>query len=243
MSVFWKTKFSIEPGFGMESYSLGHFFWLAVLVVLILFLGKKYKNCDESGRQKMRLTIAFLTIADELSKYILTLPTGQWDWNFLPFHLCSISMFAVLIHSITGNKYLEEYLYAVGLPAATMAMVFPDWTGQLPFFNLMCIHSFTIHMLLVIYPCLLIAGGFKPDIRKLVVVLFAVLLLAIVMYFVNNILDTNFFFVNGGGDGANPLSILEGYVGRWYLLAIPLIGTICWLPMYIIPNRFAKRAR
>ena len=225
----------------MGSYSAGHFFWLLILAALIVFLGRIYRSSDEAVRRKIRLTVAFLTILDELSKYVLTLPTDQWNWNFLPFHLCSISMFAVFIHALTGNRYVEEYLYALGLPAALMAMIFPDWTDGLPFLNMMCIHSFTIHMLLVLYPCLLLYGGFRPDWRKLMAVLPVVFLLAIVMHLVNNVLGTNFFFVNGGGDGANPLSIVENHIGRWYLLVIPVIATACWLPMYLIPYRHKKQ--
>ena len=45
---------------------------------------------------------------------------------------------------------------------------------------------------------------------------------------------------NGGGDGVNPLSMLESIVGWWYLLAMPAIALICWLPMYLIPLKCGK---
>ena len=239
MPDFLKSRFTIEPGKGMDSYSLGHFIWLGLLFFLIFFLGKKYKAADEDKRKKIRIVIASLIMLDEIVKDIIMPITGQWDWSFLPFHLCSISVFVVFIHALTGNRILEEYTYAITLPTASMAMAFPDWTGALPCMNLMCIHSFSIHLLLVLYPCLLLYGGFIPSAKQLFRLIPIVAFLAFVMYFVNGALGTNFFFVNGGGDG-NPLTFLEKYIGGWYRLAFPVIAAICWIPMYLPFRNKAK---
>lgn len=232
MPDFLKSRFTIEPGKGMGSYSIGHFMWLLLLFILIFALGRKYKTADESKRKGMRLIIAWLIMLDEIMKDILMPLTGQWDWSFLPLHLCSISVFIVFIHAYTGNKFLEEYIYAVTLPTASMAMAFPDWTAMLPCMNIMCFHSFSIHLLLVLYPCLLLYGGFRPSAKRLFCIIPFIALFAFVIYFVNKALGTNFFFVNGGGNG-NPLTFLEKYIGGWYRLAFPVIAAICWLPMYL----------
>lgn len=239
MPDFLKSRFTIEPGKGMDSYSLGHFIWLGLLFFLIFFLGKKYRAADEDKRKKIRIVIASLIMLDEIVKDIIMPITGQWDWSFLPLHLCSISVFVVFIHALTGNRILEEYTYAITLPTASMAMAFPDWTGALPCMNLMCIHSFSIHLLLVLYPCLLLYGGFIPSAKQLFRLIPIVAFLAFVMYFVNGALGTNFFFVNGGGDG-NPLTFLEKYIGEWYRLAFPVIAAICWIPMYLPFRNKAK---
>ena len=239
MPDFLKSRFTIEPGKGMDSYSFGHFIWLGLLFFLIFFLGKKYRAADEDKRKKIRIAIASLIMLDEIVKDIIMPITGQWDWSFLPFHLCSISVFVVFIHALTGNRMLEEYTYAITLPTASMAMAFPDWTGALPCMNLMCIHSFSIHLLLVLYPCLLLYGGFIPSAKQLFRLIPIVAFLAFVMYFVNGALGTNFFFVNGGGDG-NPLTFLEKYIGGWYRLAFPVIAAICWIPMYLPFRNKAK---
>lgn len=223
----------------MGSYSLGHFIWLGLLFFLIFFFGKKYRAADEDKRKKIRIAIASLIMLDEIVKDIIMPITGQWDWSFLPLHLCSISVFVVFIHALTGNRMLEEYTYAITLPTASMAMAFPDWTGALPCMNLMCIHSFSIHLLLVLYPCLLLYGGFIPSAKQLFRLIPIVAFLAFVMYFVNGALGTNFFFVNGGGDG-NPLIFLEKYIGGWYRIAFPVIAAICWIPMYLPFRNKAK---
>ena len=217
MPDFLKSRFTIEPGNGMGSYSLGHFIWLGLLFFLIFFFGKKYRAADEDKRKKIRIVIASLIMLDEIVKDIIMPITGLWDWSFLPFHLCSISVFVVFIHALTGNRILEEYAYAITLPTASMAMAFPDWTGALP----------------------LLYGGFIPSAKQLFRLIPIVAFLAFVMYFVNGALGTNFFFVNGGGDG-NPLTFLEKYIGGWYRLAFPVIAAICWIPMYLPFRNKAK---
>ena len=210
--------------------------WLALLICLIVFLGRAYREGTNEKRKSMRIAVALLIIADELLKDIAMPLTGQWEWEFLPLHICSISVFIVAIHAFTENRLAGEYLYAVTLPTASLAMLFPDWTGSLPLFNLMCFHSFSIHLLLVLYPSLMLSGGFRPSLRYLKKLVPVFAMMFVIMHFINNALDTNFFFVNGGGVG-NPLSLIEGRVGMLYLAAMPVIAAVGWLPMYILPAR------
>lgn len=236
MSNFLKTKFTIEPGHGMGSFSSGHLLWLALLICLIVFLGRAYREGTNEKRKSMRIAVALLIIADELLKDIAMPFTGQWEWEFLPLHICSISVFIVAIHAFTGNRLAGEYLYAVTLPTASLAMLFPDWTGSLPLFNLMCFHSFSIHLLLVLYPSLMLSGGFCPSLRYLKKFVPVFAMMFVIMHFINNALDTNFFFVNGSPEGS-PLEFIEDRIGKGYLLAFPLIAVMLWLPMYTIPCR------
>ena len=234
MGTFWLTKFTIGPGHGMGAYSLGHFFWLAAVVLTIVLLGRSYRNGDGKHRKRVLHILALLALLDELYKDIVPILTGQWNWAFLPLHICSISIFVIIIHAITGSAVAAEFLYAVSLPTAIMALVFPNWTSSLPFWNYESIHSFSIHGLIVIYPAILLYGGFRPCARRLLPVSAIFLALSGIASLANHFLGTNFFFLSGGDDG-NPLSLLESYIGHWYILAFPVIAAICWIPMYRIP--------
>lgn len=239
MDLFLKTKFTIEPGHGMGQYSLGHVLWLAGAILTIILLGRVYKGSDEHRRRIIRWVLAALTLIDELYKDIIPIMTGQWDWAFLPLHICSISIFAVALHAITGSDKVAEFLYAVTLPTAIMALVFPNWTAMLPCCNYESIHSFSVHILLVIYPSMLLFGGFRPSFPRLRYSIIPFGVLTVIAVVANAKLGTNFFFLNGGESG-NPLGFLERYVGGWYVLAFPLIAAVCWLPMYLLPRRLSR---
>ncbi len=242
MPDFWKTKFTMEAGKGMGALSPGHLLWLALTLFLFMYLGSRYKAMDESRRKGLRWTVSILILIDEAAKDIVFPATGQWEWAFLPLHVCSVSVFIVFLHALTGSALLSEYLYAVTLPTALMALVFPDWTGVLPFLNFECFHSFSIHMLLALYPVMLCRGGFRPSWGRLRLLIAPIAVYWVAMYFVNNALGTNFAFVNGGASG-NPLAVLEGYIGPWYRLAFPAIAAAVWLPMYLIPAALEKRRK
>ena len=193
---------------------------------------------DERGLSRSPVRDALMRLADEALKYAVTIPTGQWIWEFLPLHLCSISVFIAFFHAVSGSVYLAEYLYAVSLPTALMALVFPDWMN-LPLINIMCFHSFSIHILIALYPAMLLSGGFRPSFRRLIRLVPFIVLYGVAIYFVNNALGTNFFFMNGPAEG-NPLTILERYIGGWYRIAFPIIAAIVWTIMYLPFSRPAR---
>ena len=242
MDDFFKTKDTIGPGQGMGSFTAVHLAWL-VAIATVAFLVMRYcRKADRKGRRRVMVTLACLTALDELAKYLITIPTGQWNWEYLPLHLCSISVFAVCLHAITESDEVGEFLYALSLPSAIMALVFPNWTNLLPAWNAMCIHSFTIHGLLVVYPLALLACGWRPSFKRLAYSIIPIIVMLIVALVVNTTLGTNFFFLSSGDNG-NPLSFIEGYIGQWYLLCWPLIFAIIWALMYLLPRRLSGQQR
>lgn len=230
MSNFLYVVRSAPAGIGMGSYSAGHIFWLLLSLAALFFATRYYRRADGQGRRRMRRNIVIAMFADEALKWLVTIPTGQWNWAYLPLHLCSISIFVALLHYLTERPLTEEFLFAVSLPGAAMALLFPNWTN-LPFFNIMPIHSFSIHILIVMYPCLLLAEGFRPDIRHLPRLSVYLVAGAALAYLVNSILGTNLFFMNGANEG-NPLSILEKYVGPWYRLGFIVLAFLLWTILY-----------
>ena len=240
MDSFLLTKYTIGDGLGMGSYSPGHLLWLLMIAAVIAVLGRKYRTMDGKGQRVVLLVLAALSLADELFKDIVPIATEQWNWAFLPLHICSISIFAIIAHALTRSSIAAEFLYAVSLPTAAMALVFPNWTAMLPCCNYESIHSFSIHGLIVIYTAMLLYGGFRPSAGRLRYVVVIFLALAAVAYAANAAFGTNFFFLSSGDEG-NPLGLLERYIGKGYLIAFPVIAALCWLPMYMIPMHLEKR--
>lgn len=230
MSNFLYAEKTVPPGIGMGSYSAGHIFWLILSAVSIYCAVRYYKKADREKQKRMQRNIVIAMFADEALKWFVTIPTGQWNWAYLPLHLCSISMFVAFWHYKTESPMSKEFLFAVSLPGAAMALLFPNWSS-LPFLNIMCMHSFSIHLLIVIYPCLLLAEGFTPNIRHLPRLVLYLLLGSAAAFGVNSVLKTNFFFMNGADEG-NPLSILEKLIGPWYRLGFLFIALVLWSLMY-----------
>lgn len=221
MEYFFDTVETIPLGVGFGSYSSLHFIWLGVLVALCVGVGLLYRRLSETGRRRARWIVAALLVLDELIKQIPLIITGRWLPDYLPLHLCSINIFLIAWHAWKGGKTIGGFLYTVCIPGALAAMLFPTWVS-LPATNLMCIHSFTVHILLILYPVMLTAGGdIRPNWRQIPKYLLILACMAVLVYIVNILLDTNFFFLIKADPG-NPLYWFEENWGS-HLLGFPVI--------------------
>ena len=84
-------------------------------------------------------------------------------------------------------------MYALCLPGALIAMLSPSWQ-RLLVWNLMHLHSYSVHVLLILYPVLLLAGGFRPQMQNIRKVLEFLVCTATPIFFLNRLIGTNFFF-------------------------------------------------
>ena len=90
---------------------------------------------------------------------------GNFNWDYLPLHLCSINIFLIALHAWKPSRLLDNFLYFICIPAATAALLFPTWTS-LPAANFMFWHSTSVHILLAAYPIMLFSGGdIRPSVR------------------------------------------------------------------------------
>ncbi len=215
-----------------EHFSPLHLSTVALIFIIIIAAMLVYRKLSEKNRQKFLNVMAFLLLADEIFKYVFTASTGQWEWGFLPLHLCSINIFICVLHSIKRDDLTAETLYALCVPGAFLAIIMPTWTN-LPLWNAMSLHSNSVHLLLEMYPLILVAGGFRPSIKRLPKVFLLLLCECVPIFFLNKILNTNFFFLNGTEN--NPLlELLAKIFGEnLYFLGMPFILIVVWAVMYL----------
>ncbi len=225
ISKFFWTKQTYKQVFGIDYSSFRlfdgtHLCWLGIAAALCLLIFGIYKRLKPSQKRKMLVILVGIMLFDELLKYVFTGLTGQFEVHFLPFHLCSINIFVCLWYVIRPNRVAANILYCVCLPAAIVALVMPSWT-TLPMWNLMALHSESIHILLAVFPLLLFADGFRPNIRTLPGVSLFLFCASIPAMILNKLFDTNFMFLNGT-DG-NPVLELSAAVFGEKLYVIGLL--------------------
>ncbi len=243
MNPYLATKTNIPEGYGHELFSLTHILTLLFTAALIYAVSRVYRRVDEKSRITIKRVIAFLLIADEILKDGNALLTGQWEWGLLPLHLCSVNIFIILYEAFSDSETAKNYLYAVCIPGAICALIFPSWITSLPYFGLMSLHSWSVHILLLMYPILLLSGGFIPDWHKFfrarVIIPFAFFLAF--DYFFNNAFNTDFFFLRKGGEG-NPLSFFESILpDPLYIVFVLVLLVLMVVMMYFINFLIKKR--
>ena len=225
MKYLLDTTNTIPEGVGFPLFGATHLIWLGLIAVFIVGSCVVYRNLRSTQRERMRLLFAALLVADELFKYAILTIGDRWLPEYLPFHLCSVNIFLIAWHSLRPGKLTDNFLYTVCIPGALAALLFPNW-AVLPFPNLMHIHSFTVHTLLMAYPIMLTAAGeIRPSARYVPKCLGLLAILCTPGIICNFIWDTNFMFLMYADPG-NPLYIFEQLWGNHLYGLHILVGAV-----------------
>lgn len=231
MKYFLDTTETIPAGVGFVHFGALHIIWLTVFAVLTVINCIFYRKLGGKGKRNWKIVVALLLLADELFKDVMLIVGGRFRPDYLPLHLCSINIILIAIHAWKPSKLLSGYLYTVGIPGAMAALLFPSWTS-LPLGNFMHLHSFTVHILLAMYPIVLAASGeLNPQVRQLPRYLLLLVAMAIPIYGINLLLDTNFMFLMSAEPG-NPLYLFEQIWGN-HLYGFPVLITAVLIVMYV----------
>ncbi len=216
-----------------------HITLIAIAAIIITASVLIFRRMGNEGKTKFLSVITVLLLLDELAKYAIAFMANSWSWRYLPLHLCSINIFVCLIYTITKKKFFAEILYCLCLPGAIIAMLVPSW-NILPIFSAMHLHSANVHIMLALYPILLLSNGFRPNFRHLPKILPLLLTVCVPIYFINKWLGTNFFFLSE--TAGNPvLEMLASILGEnYFFLGLPVLLAVVWVLLYL-PWVIAKR--
>ena len=241
--MFLDTVETIKDGAGFDLFGKTHLIWIVVFLVLAIGVPLIYRRLSTKARNIMRITVACLIILDEIWKWVFLLIGDRYEHSYLPLHLCSINVFLVAFHIFKQPKVVNNFLYAICIPAGIIALLTPSWTA-LPPANFMHIHSFTIHILLALYPLMLVVGGdIKPNIKMVPKCLLLLICMGVIVLGVNFLCDTNFMFLMRTDDIAF-LVLFENIFGahQWaFPILLPIIMLIMYLPIIIINKIKSKQ--
>lgn len=237
--MFLYTKDTVPEGVGFSTFGATHLIWLVVLAILsagVIFI---YRKSDPHKRFIMRFTVGVIIVLFEIIKDIVAAFIGDLDADHLPLHLCGINVLLIGFDIFKPTKTVRGFLYYFCIPGALLALFFPNWT-VLPCMNFFHIHSFLIHALLVLYPFMLISDGeIKVGIKTMLKSIALLICMAIPVYFVNILCDTNFMFLMDAETG-NPLGLFEKYLGShlWgFPILLPIVMLIMYIPLCLISKK------
>ncbi len=233
--MFFKTKGNIPDGLGFEAFDLTHILWLLAGVLLCVTACLFYKRLDDKKRKTMLTILGCYIFFQEMLKNVVVAAVDEFTPGYLPFHLCGINILLIAFDVVKQTRAVRNFLYYFSIPGALMALLFPNWTSQ-PFWNFFHLHSFTIHILLVMYPLLLVTTGqVDTDLKSAFKSILLLVGLAIPVYGLNLLWDTNFMFLMEPDKG-NPLELFEKLLGShlWgFPILLPVVVLVMYLPLLI----------
>ena len=215
-----------------ELYSPVHLIWLGAIAVVCILACLKFRKLPYQRKSNILKNLAIWIFIQEIIKDILYWLTGAFSLDILPFHICGISIAFCIWYGFLPGKLNGAYIYGVCLPGALAALIFCDWTN-LPWYNFSSINSFTIHGELVLFSLLALTSGMlKPDYRQIPKMTLFMYLIAIPIYFLNKLWDTNFMFINYPSPGS-PLIPLYDLFGNGYVIAAAILLVVIWVILFL----------
>lgn len=229
----------MPEGYGFHTFDMTHLIWLlaglAVWVVACIF----YRKLSDNKRKTALKVLGIYIFLQEMAKNLVLILLGDFGWNYLPFHLCGINILLIAFDVFKQTKTVRSFLYYFAIPGAMLALLFPNWTNM-PVWNFFHIHSFTIHILLVLYPLLLVTTNqVSTDLRSALKGVALLIAMAIPVYFLNLLWDTNFMFLMEP-DSGNPLEFFEKLLGShlWgFPILLPVVVLVMYIPLALMKKR------
>jgi len=242
MEYFFLLDKYLPEGVGIKMYGLEHISWLIAGVIICVALCFRYRRFDAPRRKRLAQGLALFILFLELFRIIMQIIAGVFRADYLPLHLCAFTVFFTLIHAFRGGKLLDNMLYGLCMPSAIAALLFADWL-RYPILNIQSIQSFLIHIMLMSYPIMCISGGdLHPQAKMLPKCLLLIIVIAVPLYFLNKLLNTNFFFLNWPSPGS-PLELFAGIWGNpGYILGLFIILAALWFILYL-PIELLRRRK
>jgi hypothetical integral membrane protein (TIGR02206 family) len=204
-----------------------------VCIVLLNLLLFRFKGASKITRRRIRISMGILLWVNEASYHVWAIANGLWNvQEYLPLHACSILIWLAGFMLIFKNYTIYEFAYFMGIGGAIQALMTPD-IGIYGFPHFRFFQTFISHGLLVtsaIY--LTVIEGMRPTWKSLLKVVVMLNLYMVVIFFVNQLLGSNYLFVAHKPAGPTLLDVLPAW--PWYLLYIEAIGLVVFLLLYLL---------
>lgn len=224
---FFTYETTIPQGIGFGMFHLGHFIWIALIVLGIILGIKWYRRTNTKRKRILEIVTAGSLILWIVFRAIYIAVIHEKFLYELPLHLCSMAGILCAIHCVAQWQWLGQVLYSLCLPGAILALLFPNWSFY-PAIHFLTLEAFLFHMGIVLYVFLMLdSHKIIPKVQKawqVVVFMFAVV---IPIYFFDKKYDVNYMFVNRPSAGS-PLVWLEHWLGDpGYLVGYAILMILC----------------
>ncbi len=217
---------------GFQIFDAIHLSWLVFILIFIIVNCYFYVRGSSSWRLRWQKVVFWALFILEIIKQIYLVVTDQYSYWSPPLHLCGFGIFIIGIHVYFANRTTSTLLFALTLPGAVIALVFPGWATD-PVGGFLHIHSFMFHALLVVYVMALLLTNELQ--LKLVDLWRAVVFLIVtvpIIYLYNQSFSTNFMFLNRPVKGTPLQWLYDRFGAGGYIGSLIAVLIILWIIMY-----------
>lgn len=218
---------------------------LMILLMIGLFLFLCFVVFTKIKHHRVLQGIAVFLLILEVIKYVFTwTKTGEYPLNYLPFQLCSFSLYLMPIVAF-GKGKMKEFLtpvaFTIGLLAGLIVLIYPatvlggSYTWKPLSENIIPMISFVYHGVMILFSLyLMFSKVYTPKIKDYSKVYVSLLFFALLAGIVNTIFGTDMMFLNTAS--GSPLQFVLLEYGRvvYMLVMLLLAGVLLLIPFGLV---------
>jgi hypothetical integral membrane protein (TIGR02206 family) len=217
---------------GMQTFtffSMPHIMTL-ILFFLTCFLFVYFRKNLKSYQNIIKWTLFTTLVLCEVSFHLWLILTNQWEVADLPLQLCSLSTFLSLFLFLKPNQKVFNLLFFIGVLPAILSMVTPDIVYQFPHFRFLkyFLHHSAIPLAVLYF---ILFEGYRVPLKAILTGFITLNIIAVPVFFLNILLDTNFFFLASPSETETILSFFGS--GIMYYVNLEIVGLIVFIITYI----------
>ena len=234
-------SFFIDNG-TFVSYGPEHYWSVSICVIfgtLVIYLSGKYLSLRQ--QQVSITTFCLVILFSHLAKVVIKLQLGVFDYQEdLPLHLCNMLPFVIPFALYFRNRALWAVLFLWIIAGTFQSLITPTLKDSFPHYEYF--RYWIVHCGLVIaalYP--IFVWDFKLKFKDVIVGAIAMNALALVMYFINLLLGSNYMYLVA----KPPEDTINNLLGPWpwYILSLEGVMAILFFILYLpflIQSRMEK---
>lgn len=230
----------MQQFFAGSDYTGARFHWLGtahIVAIGVIFLAGLSlwfvrTRFSPQHRQFFRYGLAMLLLVNETAYHLWRWQTRQWTLQtMLPLHLCSVMVFGGAAMLIFKNYALYQFMYFMGIGAATQAMLTPDagiyGYPHFRFFEIFISHGGIV--LSALY--MTFVEGFRPTWKSIGHTMLWLNVYAACVGVVNALLGSNYLWIARKPDFPTLIDLLGPW--PWYILPLELISLSVCVLLYL----------
>jgi hypothetical integral membrane protein (TIGR02206 family) len=219
---------SAAPGFVL--FGAAHLWTLGSIAAIALLLPLAVRWLWPAAVRPLAVLLATLLLAQEAADIAMQGVRWGLTVQLLPLHLCSLAVFLTAWMLLTAQSRVYEVAYFWALGGTTQALLTPDLAFGFP--DPAYLLFFVGHGLVIIgvlYATL--AMGLRPWPMSVVRAALITLAVAVVMFFINLWLGTNFLYLMAKPARASLLDWFGPW--PWYWLGLIGVALVSFLVLYL----------
>lgn len=250
MKEYFNYFFGAGKEVEFKNFTLAHFIPILLLVVIILLIYKyKDKIANFKHEKKICLTLAFIAIVTEMSYFWRLVGITELNANpidHLPITICGWTVVFCSYLVVTKNQTLYDIAYFWLFSGTIFALITPTvitYTGPTRFRYYQFWIEHSIGYIVVFY--VTFVHKMRPSFKSMLKSYLALLVLAIIAFFANNILGpgANYLYMAKPESTPSILDILPSI--HWLRILImacvvSVLFFVSYLPWYLKDKKQSK---